>query len=1063
MQFINRWALLWFASVIVAVSMILGFGAQVQAATVTGVFGNKNTDITTLTITGAASGTYKIATGTDLAVQGNQTVYLPSNWPGGLPPHANITCGQIYAAKASFVWLTGGAGKYDTAKLIQLQDPSKHGNSGAGPCLAANFSATSPLYTSFDVKITTASTGGGVTTGGGGGGLVLNGKWINAAEVVLSDGRVFEDGNISDTHTQLFEGDKHNPPDCGSVIDNLTSANTKGRYRAWLGSTDTNAIESSCVGSTVNNAYGPDQVVNLDDTNLSAFKYKWLDANNIATADGAIKWTKSGTSFTNSNCANAITNVSPADPTQRAGGDLSAGNGRPGDRCLVSGKINIAPTNDKDPDVLSLPAASSSNTHDSNATCETGGFGLNWIICPVFNGVANFCDWLFQYLVQPFLVTSPISTDSTDSSFRIWSQFRIYGNVLLVIGLLVLVFGQSIGGGLIDAYTVKKSMPRILIAAILINLSIYIVAGLVDITNVVGGTLGKVMTDPLAGAGAFNFSPSTVQAGNIIGSTGIVTALGVTGGIVGGLASVEVGQFILLFIVMPVVLGLLAAFITLILRKAAILALILVSPVAFALYCLPNTEKYFRKWWDFLVQTLMVYPIVIIIFAVADILSVTVYNANKSQPGAVGGGTIALIIAFLLQFLPLLMIPYAFKLAGGAVGLVHETLTNYHKRGQEMAKGNVNDPSSLRRRVSLGAQNAITASRGNRIASLRERSKLPADTRGGRLRRRATLAQMRVAHFGDNDRARMNQNKIFDEQISDKVGHGADFLERAFFARQWNGQDKTLSNGQTLKSGRYYSTYMGSNGMYGESSAGDVQKSHRLYDGNESKIQTLIKYETGKVPNDQGFYGVDSTGKTIYDPSKIKGSLDREQMPLGSFMSNLPAVMQEAGLNQNSATGAQIGSFFSTQAQRKELKHTKLDGEGGWTQDTNAFVQDWAENFGSYAASTSKTSPIERLRSVHEELRAKQAGGTPLTEVEQRSVKDLNLIAAGLDQRLRAGGIGTVTDDGQPIPAGSQASGRVSDSINKLVEEVLGPAPTGGRRGGPSTPPSSPSDNRGYL
>ena len=84
---------------------------------------------------------------------------------------------------------------------------------------------------------------------------------------------------------------------------------------------------------------------------------------------------------------------------------------------------------------------------------------------------------------------------------------------------------------------------------------------------------------------------------------------------------------------MPAVLGLLTAFITLILRKAIILALVLVSPVAFALYCLPNTEKYFKKWWDFLVQTLIVYPIVVVIFAVSDILSVTVMNANsKADP-----------------------------------------------------------------------------------------------------------------------------------------------------------------------------------------------------------------------------------------------------------------------------------------------------------------------------------------------------------------------------------------------------------------------------------------------
>src|SRR5208282_1078506 len=81
--------------------------------------------------------------------------------------------------------------------------------------------------------------------------------------------------------------------------------------------------------------------------------------------------------------------------------------------------------------------------------------------------------------------------------FKAWSDFRVYGDVILIIALLVIVFSETIGGGLLDAYTVKKVLPRLLAAAILINLSIYIVALLVDITNVVGGSIGQVITAPL--------------------------------------------------------------------------------------------------------------------------------------------------------------------------------------------------------------------------------------------------------------------------------------------------------------------------------------------------------------------------------------------------------------------------------------------------------------------------------------------------------------------------------------------------------------------------------------
>lgn len=331
-------------------------------------------------------------------------------------------------------------------------------------------------------------------------------------------------------------------------------------------------------------------------------------------------------------------------------------------------------------------------------TCNTGGFGLNWILCPVFNTVAEFSDFLFSVLFEPLLRTAPISTDPTQPSYKVWSSFRIYGDIFLVIALLVIVFGQAIGGGLIDAYTAKKVLPRLLAAAILINLSIYIVALAVDFTNILGGGLGKLITTPIAGAGAFNISPSGVQGGVIVGlpvAVGIGAALLTLSGTLalGGAALTGAIPLLLLFVILPVVLGLLLSFVTLLLRKAILLALVFVSPIAFALYCLPNTEKYFHKWWSVFTKTLLVYPIVIVIFAVADVLSVTVSsNNNKNNP-------LASLISFILQFLPLFLIPYAFKLSGGFIGQIVGTLSGFSKRTHEGIKGDIRNPNSMRNRA----------------------------------------------------------------------------------------------------------------------------------------------------------------------------------------------------------------------------------------------------------------------------------------------------------------------------------------------------------------------------
>lgn len=360
-------------------------------------------------------------------------------------------------------------------------------------------------------------------------------------------------------------------------------------------------------------------------------------------------------------------------------------------------------------DARTAGTASSPTGGATNPDCQSGGDPLNWILCPIFDGVAFFSDWLFQQIVEPLLRTTPVSTDPDSSTYKIWSNFRIYGNIFLVIALLVIVFGQSIGGGLVDAYTAKKVLPRLVIATILINLSLYIVAALVDITNIVGGSIGTLMTAPLQDAGAFKITPSGVQAGTILGGSAIGVGLVA---LVGGAAAFSgFLSFGLLFIVMPVVFGLLAAFVTLVLRQAFIIALVLVSPVAFALYCLPNTQQYFRKWWDFLIQTLLVYPIVIVFFAVADILSVT---ATGTDPNNIVAGSLGAIIGFVLQFLPLIFIPYAFRLAGGALGRVHELMSNTRKRSQEAIKGNPNDLNSLRNKAKRRAIAGLTSSE-NRV------------------------------------------------------------------------------------------------------------------------------------------------------------------------------------------------------------------------------------------------------------------------------------------------------------------------------------------------------------
>ena len=339
-------------------------------------------------------------------------------------------------------------------------------------------------------------------------------------------------------------------------------------------------------------------------------------------------------------------------------------------------------------------------TGTSSQTCSSSGFTLNWILCPVFTLIGNAAQAIFSVVIEPELVEPPIpltpvnNHQQPNTTYIIWSNFRVYGDIVLVLAILVIVYGEAIGGGVVDAYNVRKMLPRVLIAAILINLSIYIVALMVDITNVIGSGVGDFITAPFHAYQNVQFTgPQQVGAVFDIGIIGLLGTVGFLATLVTAIFSpVLFGQAaiaLLLLVVIPIFIAILSTFVVLVIRQGLILLLVLISPVAFALYCLPNTEKYFKKWWDLLIKTLMVYPIIIIIFAISDVLSISMLKAGALDPtdhnlivigSNLGANGLTVLVAVFLQFIPLFLIPFAFKFSGSALGNMHGVLNGGMKR-----------------------------------------------------------------------------------------------------------------------------------------------------------------------------------------------------------------------------------------------------------------------------------------------------------------------------------------------------------------------------------------------
>ncbi len=317
----------------------------------------------------------------------------------------------------------------------------------------------------------------------------------------------------------------------------------------------------------------------------------------------------------------------------------------------------------------------SSSSGTSGPTCQASGV-LDWVYCAVYDSLKGITDLVLNDLIIPELNTNPICISPTgsgckiknDPTYAIWSSFRVYGDVILLIALLVIIISEAMGGGLLDAYSVRKMLPRLLAAGILLNLSIYIVAALVDITNIIGKGIFQIIVAPLKNAGAFKVASNT--SGNLLLVAGISFAGLLSLRHLGTAFATHQGFSMLVdVIIVPALLVFLAILVTVIIRKVAILALIILSPLAFTFYVLPNTEKWFKKWWSLLLEMLMVFPIIMVMFAVSSVMSV-ISSLPGAQPGGVQDGINSLLtLAFII--LPLILVPFSFKLAGDTIGRIH--------------------------------------------------------------------------------------------------------------------------------------------------------------------------------------------------------------------------------------------------------------------------------------------------------------------------------------------------------------------------------------------------------
>lgn len=333
-------------------------------------------------------------------------------------------------------------------------------------------------------------------------------------------------------------------------------------------------------------------------------------------------------------------------------------------------------------DVVAATASNSVNNGNDPAAAAASSCTIEqigWFVCPISNFLAWGMDNIFDML-KGFLVVQPLSNDTDGPLYQAWSMIRSIANIAFVIAFIIIIYSQLTSVGL-NNYSLKKLLPRLIIAAVAVNVSYIICALALDISNILGSHLQDLLmgmreaiqmddTDavPTWGAVTSAILAATAGAGAVaIGTTGLIIASG---------ASLGAAVILLLPMLLALIIAVLVALLVLAVRQALIILLIIIAPLAFVAYLLPNTEKWFEKWRGLFMTMLVFFPIFSLIFGGSQLAAHLIMVA--ADPGSDNFINIVLLAMFV-QVAPLVLTPILIKFSGSLIGRIAGIVNNPSK------------------------------------------------------------------------------------------------------------------------------------------------------------------------------------------------------------------------------------------------------------------------------------------------------------------------------------------------------------------------------------------------
>lgn len=321
--------------------------------------------------------------------------------------------------------------------------------------------------------------------------------------------------------------------------------------------------------------------------------------------------------------------------------------------------------------LLTVGTAHAVGELDMTACLDAGG-ATSWMSCPMIDTVQNTVNDIFVTVLQDWLEIKPeVFTHSGygagSNTFSAWQYFQGIANIALAIYLFIIILSQFTGVG-ISNYGIKKALPRVLLCAIIVNLSYLICQILVDMSNIAGSGVrslfeAMIKNSALVARGTNDTGITIAVAAVVIGLLGVVVVL------------MKISPVFIVPVMISAI-GLLLAvvflFLVLGVRQVLAVLLVVISPVAIICYSVPGLKGVYKKWFNLFRAVLIAYPVAAFMMGGGSLAAQILYQVWDGD-----NNFFAALGSMLICIVPYFFIPNVIK---GSIGKLTQ-FTEGAKRG----------------------------------------------------------------------------------------------------------------------------------------------------------------------------------------------------------------------------------------------------------------------------------------------------------------------------------------------------------------------------------------------